>query len=58
MIGGDGSFLRLIKKNQFDSKVYYVGVNTSTLVFLQEINPNDLLKKLGIQENKITTKKK
>lgn len=68
-IGGDGSFLRMIKENQFDSNIYYIGVNTGTLGFLQEINPteiNGFLKKLqdefykieqlGIQETTITTK--
>lgn len=68
-IGGDGSFLRMIKENQFDSNVYYIGVNTGTLGFLQEINPNELncflkklqtefykIEQLGIQETKITTK--
>ena len=30
-IGGDGSFLRMIKKNKFDSEPYYVGINSGHL---------------------------
>lgn len=65
-IGGDGSFLRMVRENLFNSNIYYIGVNTGTLGFLQEIKPdeiNNFLKKLqydfykienvGIQETKI-----
>ncbi|MBQ4263353.1 MAG: NAD(+)/NADH kinase [Bacilli bacterium] len=41
-IGGDGSFLRMIKKTNFNSDIYYVGINTGTLGFLQEIKPNKI----------------
>ena len=41
-IGGDGSFLRMIKANNFDSNIYYVGVNTGTLGFLQEIKIDEI----------------
>lgn len=41
-IGGDGSFIRMLKDTNFNSEVYYVGINTGTLGFLQEINPNKL----------------
>ena len=67
-IGGDGSFLRMVKANNFNSKVYYIGVNSGTLGFLQEINiedTKDFVKRLNtnsykiedvsIQETKITT---
>lgn len=67
-IGGDGSFLRMVKSNVFDSETYYVGVNAGTLGFLQEIaiedidvfierlNNNDFsIQTIGIQETKITT---
>lgn len=37
-IGGDGSFLRMIKSCNFDSKCYYIGINAGTLGFAQEIN--------------------
>ena len=40
-IGGDGSFLRMIKNNVFDSETYYVGINAGTLGFLQEISIDD-----------------
>ena len=42
-IGGDGSFLRMLKENSFNSNIYYVGINTGTLGFLQEIKPNEIL---------------
>jgi len=41
-IGGDGSFLRMVKNNVFDSETYYVGVNAGTLGFLQEISIDDI----------------
>ena len=41
-IGGDGSFLRMVKNNVFDSETYYVGVNAGTLGFLQEISIEDI----------------
>ena len=36
-IGGDGSFLRMLKQTNFNSQAYYVGINSGTLGFLQEI---------------------
>ncbi len=69
-IGGDGSFLRMVKANNFNNKIYYIGVNSGTLGFLQEINiedTKDFVKRLNsnsykvedisIQETKITTDK-
>ena len=68
-IGGDGSFLRMIKEEGFNNQIYYVGVNAGTLGFLQEIdikNTLDFVKRLrnndykieelGIEETKIKTK--
>lgn len=62
-IGGDGSFLRMLKNNKFNDKIYYIGVNAGTLGFLQEVKPenipyfiNDLInnqlltEEVGIQE--------
>ena len=46
-IGGDGSFLKMIKQTNFNSNPYYIGINTGTLGFLQEINPNKLKKFIG-----------
>ena len=40
-IGGDGSFLKMIKENNFNSSIFYIGVNSGTLGFLQEIDIND-----------------
>lgn len=37
-IGGDGSFLRMVKNTNFHSDVYYIGVNVGTLGFMQEVN--------------------
>lgn len=41
-IGGDGSFLRMVKQCQFHEGIYYVGVNTGTLGFAQEIYPKEI----------------
>ena len=40
-IGGDGSFLKMIRSDNFNSEAYYIGVNAGTLGFLQEIDFND-----------------
>ena len=37
-IGGDESFLRMVKNTKFDSDIYYIGINAGTLGFLQEID--------------------
>ena len=67
-VGGDGSFLRMVKETKFNNDIYYIGVNSGTLGFLQEIdikNCVDFVKRLntdnykveeiGIQETKIIT---
>lgn len=67
-IGGDGSFLRMIKENNFKSDVYYIGVNAGTLGFSQDIsvenidnfindlnNNNFVIKEVALQENAIYT---
>ena len=67
-IGGDGSFLRMIKENNFNSDIYYIGINAGTLGFAQEVsidnidefidnlnNNNFIVEELGIQENDIYT---
>ena len=69
-IGGDGSFLRMVKNCQFRNDVYYIGVNTGTLGFAQEIYPNDIdlfldnlssnnykIDNVGIQSNIVETRK-
>ena len=55
-IGGDGSFLRMIKANNFNSDVSYIGVNTGTLGFLQEVKVSeidDLISELELGEYKV-----
>ena len=67
-IGGDGSFLRMLKTSNFNSDVYYIGVNTGTLGFLQEIKPDEIkdfvlkllrndfkIENIGIQETNVET---
>lgn len=62
-IGGDGSFLRMVKNTNFNSDVYYIGINAGTLGFMQEVKVDEIdlfidelinnkykIEKLGIQE--------
>ena len=37
-IGGDGTFLRMIKDSEFNSEALYVGINAGTLGFAQEVS--------------------
>lgn len=68
-IGGDGSFLRMVKATNFDSNIYYVGIDAGTLGFLQEVKLEKLpdfietlsnnsfdVTEIGIQETRICTK--
>lgn len=68
-IGGDGSFLRMVKQTNFNSDILYVGVNTGTLGFAQEVNLEDFeqfifelknneiqIDSIGVQETKVITK--
>ena len=55
-VGGDGSFLRMVKDTKFNESVYYIGVNSGTLGFLQEIDIKDtvdFVKRLNSDEYKI-----
>lgn len=67
-IGGDGSFLRMVNNTNFNSDICYIGINTGTLGFLQEIKPEDIelfvlalnnndykIDNIGTLETKITT---
>ena len=67
-IGGDGTFLRMIHTAGFDSNAYYIGINTGTLGFAQELRVDQIdefldslkngviqLEEIGIQETTITT---
>lgn len=65
-IGGDGSFIRMIENNNFNSDIYYVGINAGTLGFAQEIKIDMIdefikelkhqkyqIEQIGIQETKV-----
>lgn len=65
-VGGDGAFLRMIKNNNFNSNIYYVGINSGTLGFLQEVKIDEIdkfiyelknndykVEEIGIQETTI-----
>ena len=68
-IGGDGSFLRMVKQNNFNSDIYYVGVNLGHLGFLQEVKDTEIdnfieelklekykIEEIGIQETIVSSK--
>lgn len=70
-IGGDGCFLRMVKACNFNENIYYIGINSGTLGFLQEIDIDktiDFVKRLNsddykyeqisIEETKVITKEK
>ncbi len=55
-IGGDGSFLRMLKSTKFDTSLLYVGINAGTLGFLQEIDVDktkDFVERLANEQYKI-----
>lgn len=41
-IGGDGAFLRMVRDTGFNSDTLFLGVNTGTLGFAQDINSEEL----------------
>lgn len=41
-IGGDGSFLRMVKNTNFNSEIFYIGINTGTLGFAQEVRAEEI----------------
>lgn len=70
-VGGDGSFLRMVKENKFKDDIYYIGVNSGTLGFLQEIDIKDCvdfvkrlnsdkykIEEINIQETKVISEDK
>lgn len=70
-VGGDGSFLRMVKETKFNDKIYYIGVNSGTLGFLQEIDIKDCvdfvkrlnsdkykIEDISVQETKVITEDK
>ena len=67
-IGGDGSFLRMIKNTNFNENCLYIGINAGTLGFAQEVNVEEIdkfildlennnykIENIGIQEIEIKT---
>lgn len=67
-IGGDGSFLRMIKNTNFNENCLYIGINAGTLGFAQEVNVEEIdkfildlkdknykVENIGIQEIEIKT---
>lgn len=41
-VGGDGSFLRMVKQNNFNSDTFYIGINSGTLGFMQEVKVDEI----------------
>lgn len=67
-VGGDGACLRAIKNNNFNNDSLYVGVNSGTLGFLQEVKIEEVsefvkslndcnykIEEVGIQETEVVT---
>ena len=55
-VGGDGTFLKMLAKTNFNNNVLYVGVNAGTLGFLQEIDIDktlDFIERLNHNDYKI-----
>ena len=50
-IGGDGSFIRMVRNSNFDSNVNYVGINAGTLGFLQEANEHEINRLIRVIQN-------
>ena len=70
-IGGDGSFLRMVRQTNFNSDLYYVGINTGHLGFLQDVKIDEVdefiddlmnekykVDSIGIQETDVVCKDK
>lgn len=43
-IGGDGTFLHMVMETGFNTSALFIGINSGTLGFLQEIKPNEIKK--------------
>lgn len=41
-VGGYGAFLRMVKMLRFRDDILYIGINSGTLGFLQEVSPDEL----------------
>ena len=69
-VGGDGSFLRMVKQNNFNSDISYVGINSGHLGFMQEVKDSEIdkfinelkeekykVEEIGIQETIINARR-
>ncbi|MBS7021254.1 MAG: NAD(+)/NADH kinase [Firmicutes bacterium] len=62
-VGGDGTFLKMVHATRFNPNIYYAGIHTGTLGFLQELNPQDIdsflnsLKNQTLMEEEISIQK-
>lgn len=52
-VGGDGSFLRMVKQNNFNSDTFYIGINSGTLGFMQEVKVDEIDKFIFELKNQI-----
>ncbi len=50
-VGGDGSFIRMVRNSRFDESVKYIGINAGTLGFLQEANEHEINKLIRVIQN-------
>ena len=50
-IGGDGTFIKMVRDNNFNSDIYYVGINTGHLGFLQEVKIDEVDKLIDELKN-------
>lgn len=41
-IGGDGTFIKMVKSCNYNQDIIYVGINSGNLGFLQNINPTEI----------------
>ncbi len=41
-IGGDGTFLKMVNESDFDNNIYFIGINSGKLGFLEEIEPFEI----------------
>ena len=41
-IGGDGTFLKMVSECNFNTKLFYIGINSGSLGFLQDVNISDI----------------
>ena len=70
-VGGDGTFIKMVNECKFNSNIYYIGINTGTLGFAQEIYPSDIdmfldrlkenaykTENISIQETRVSTQEK